>query len=1070
MSKQWNDDQLKAITLRNKNIMVSASAGSGKTGVLIQRLVDLVTKDKIELNQILAMTFTNAAAAEMKKRLTAEITKLVEQEKNPDELIYLNKQLIQCSTAQISTIHSFCLSIIQNYYYVINCSLKRVNNTLDQATQSLYQQMAVQSILDNENQLCEQSFVDLNSLLSPRPEEVSTLKKLIIKIAELASAQVDAKQWLLKSLAHYESKNSLDEVDEEIREPFYDYLLSLVNNYLECLDKIKYLYELKYNQEEKKMTIFYNKLEALPMIHKAMKDKNYEQLRSAFITIAKVVIPTAPDSEDKEYSELRKQSQAIEDDFAGFFPEHVLLKQCAQTYPLLEKCIQCVLAYLDKYEEIKIEHECIDFNDMEHLALAILKANNNEVANIYKDRFKEIMVDEFQDSNDVQDALVQLITTGTNVFRVGDVKQSIYGFRHASPSIMQAYKRLNDQENECIIFKKNYRSSETIVEFNNLLYKTLMNIDGFKSLPFQSEDLVGIGGDYQKKVQEPILFHALSLEDIEVELGYKAVRDELKASYIANQILEIKEKYQYQYKDFVVLVRSHDKMNALKKVFEEINLPFYMESKHGFYSSYAIQILVSTLRCLVNEKDDLNFVALLSSPLIKLSSEDLVVLKQSMQDKEHYVDVFKRMYPDLYNEFNSIQELTKGSMSKCINECLKWNHFYEDACSIQDQTNLDLLFSKACDYEQKKGSSLPGFLDSLSLIPDEESAEASSVGKDANVVRFMTIHQSKGLEFPVVFLWASSTMKNKASVDPIILDNKLGLGFKSMSLPQRLTNSTLVRMAIEHKLNRESLEEEMRILYVATTRAKDQMHVIDYVKDVNTFMDGLSQSKIYARKGTTSWILGTLMKNSTSLFRVMNVKRSFSNKTQEKIMHERMELPRFNGDVHPIKLSTPSTSKLQSLDPVDLTTQKDKTSIGNAYHKLIETLPLCEWERNCIEETAKNANIQLITGMSESLIKLSQHPLFKETFNYEEVYHEYPFQVMVDNECIHGYIDYVAIHNNQLVLIDFKSDMNVSSSILHERYDEQVLSYMKALHHLYPNNEINAYLYSLPLNEMIKVN
>lgn len=1069
--KRWNENQEKAITIRHKNILVSASAGSGKTGVLIQRLVDLVTKDKIELNQILAMTFTNAAAAEMKKRLSSEITKLVELEQDPNELVYLKNQLTQCTTAHISTIHSFCLSILQNYYYVINCSLKRVNTILDTPTQTMYQQMALAKVLNEQNTLCDQAFIDLNLVLSPRPEEKAPLENLIVKVSELASAQVDPHAWLMKALSYYETKSSIRELDPKIAELFFDYLNSQVNAYLECLDIIKNKYLNEYANEEKKAPIFMNKIQGVYLIQEALAQRDFNALRNAFITLAKIVVPTPPSKEDDVYINARKQSQEIEDNFVGFYPEQTYLDDLKQMYPLVRKCIDCVLAYLDEYEKIKVEHECIDFGDMEHLALAILQANNGEVASIYRELFKEIMVDEFQDSNDVQDQLVQLICKENNVFRVGDVKQSIYGFRHALPSIMQSYKLKQDKQNECIIFRKNYRSSETIVEFNNVLYERLMNVEGFKSLPFMEEDLVGIGGAYQQKVVEPIMFHALSIDAIEKDVGIKIQRDDFKASYIANQILEIKEKYGYQFKDFVVLVRGNAKMDVLKKVFDEIHLPFYMESKHGFYSSKAIQIMLSTLRCFVNPKDDLNFVAMLTSPYFAFTSEQLVELKLAIQEKEHYVDVFCRLHPALYDTFTEIRKSSMISISKCISECLKWNAFYDDYCTLQDQTNLDLLFEKALNYEKAQGSSVSGFLISLSQIQSEETAEASAIGKDADVVRFMSIHQSKGLEFPVVFLWGSSNMKDMNAKEAVMLDSDFGLGFRSMMFPSRLTRSTLIRMAIEHKLNRESLEEEMRILYVATTRAKDQMHIVDYVSDVNVYMAGLSQSKIYARKGTSSWILGALMNlEIPHLFRVMNVHRHWSNKTQEEVFEQDQELPIYRGECHSVNLATASSGKV-SKQPIaiDFSQKKQAMSVGNIYHKMIETLPASIWDKELILQVADENKIPLKPFMIQPLLQLSQNVLYQSTFTFEEIYHEFPFQVTLKQECIHGFMDYVAIHDQSIVLIDFKSDINVTETTLHELYDEQLLMYMKAIGVLYPSHQVQAYLYSLHLNQMIEV-
>lgn len=1062
MSKSWNPDQQRAIEVRNKNILVSASAGSGKTGVLIQRLVDLVTKDGIQLNEILAMTFTNAAAAEMKKRLSSEITKLIADSKDEKEKAYLNSQLTQLTTAHISTIHSFCLSIIQNYYYIIDCSPKRASNILDSATQGLYQQQALDQLFDEETRECDDAFLKLNLLLSPRPEATGELRTLILKIAALAEAQPDPQSWLNKCADVYDHIDSIHDLEPAIKEAFFDYLETQIDAYLDCLNEIKLMYETDYAAEVKKSSVFFNKMAGVENLKQTLAANDYDGLRQSVIAMAKIAIPTTPDKENLRYTVLRKQCVEIEDIFASFYPEKTMINDIHQMLPLIQKLVLCVKSYMNYYEIIKEEHEAIDFSDMEHMALKILHANNNYVADVYRNQFKEIMVDEFQDSNDVQDELVLSITRGNNVFRVGDVKQSIYGFRYASPAIMQGYKELNDDLNELIVFKKNYRSSETIVRFNNVLYEKLMNVDGFQSLPFLNEDLASIGGPWQQKVLKPICFHALNAKDITESIGDNVNKDELKASYIANQILEIKERDGYQFKDFVVLVRGNAKMDVLKKVFDEINLPCTMNSKHGFYESYGIQILLSALACFINPRDDLNFVAMLTSPFFNMSSESLAKLKLARIDHEHYYDTLTRLEPDVLNLFEDIRKNQTDSISKCINACLNWNDFYQSCCSIRDKTNIDLLFDKIINYEKEHGSGIAGFLNSISQIRDLEAAEANSVSKEDDVVRFMSIHQSKGLEFPVVFLWASSSMPSIESRDLVSADRELGIGIKAMTFPQRLVRPTIHRIAIDHKKNRSELEEEMRILYVATTRAKDQMHIVDYVKDINAYMDGLSRSKIYARKGTSSWILQALLEEYQiqDLFAVKSVNTSWSNKTQPRPYRSEIEIPVYTQKTDWLNIHSPSVTDGNSeLKPINFDRKTKASDTGNIYHKLTELLPNADWTSEMIEELAERFDMKVSNGMIKNLLALNSNELFRSTFTME-IHHEMPFQVIVDNQLLHGYMDYVAITENRIMLIDFKSDHNLSDHELHMLYDSQLKDYGKALKQLYPNHQIDAYLYS----------
>ncbi len=1068
MSKTWNPDQQRAIEVRNKNILVSASAGSGKTGVLIQRLVDLVTKDGIQLNEILAMTFTNAAAAEMKKRLSSEIMGLIAKSENEEEKVYLNSQLTQLTTAHISTIHSFCLSIIQNYYYIINCSPKRASNILDSATQKLYQEQALDRLFDKETKQCDDAFVKLNLLLSPRPEAFDELRTLILKTAELADAQPDPTQWLKKSIDNYQAINSLHELDPIIQEAFFDYLQTQAAAYLENMELIHRLYSADYADQKKKCDAFFKKYVGCDVLRKALAEKEYDAIRSSMIAMAKIAVPTTPDKENLSYAAARKQITEIEDQFAAMYPQKQLLEDIDKTRPLVAKLVNCVLTYQSFYDEIKEKHEAIDFSDMEHMALKILHANNDQVAKIYRDQFKEIMVDEFQDSNDVQDELVLSITRGNNVFRVGDVKQSIYGFRHASPAIMQGYKEKNDEVNELIVFRKNYRSSETIVRFNNLLYNKLMNVDGFKSLPFLEEDVASIGGPWQQKVLKPICFHALNTEDITAEIEGKVNKDELKASYIANQILEIKEKEGYAFKDFVVLVRGNAKMDVLKKVFDEINLPCTMNSKHGFYESYGIQIVLAAMACLINPRDDLNFVAILTSPFFAMSSEDLAALRLNKIENEHFYDTLMRLNPQALAQFERLRKECTSSISQCFNECLNWNHFYDEACSLHDKTNLDLLFEKICAYEQENGSSLSGFINAMSQIKELEAAEANSISKEDDVVRFMSIHQSKGLEMPVVFLWASSTMPSIESRDLVSTDSELGIGFKTMDFPKRLVRPTVHRIAIDHKKNRSELEEEMRILYVATTRAKDQMHIVDWVKDLDVFNDGLSRSRIYARKGTTSWFLHALREelHIQDLFIVKSVNRLWSNKTQERTKRLITELPAYSYERTQFVLSSPSDQEQVQLTPIRFDHVTSAFDTGNLYHKLTELLPAGEWSAAQISALANELGAEVGHGMVENLLALNANEIFRSTFAMEVV-HEYAFHVFDGDRLIHGSMDYVAIDDQRIILIDFKSDQGVNEGQLHRLYDEQLREYVRALNLIYPQKKVEAYLYSFALRVMI---
>ena len=1059
MGKNWNEQQAKAITLRNKNILVSASAGSGKTGVLIQRFTDLIIKDRIQITEILAMTFSEAAANEMKKRLSNEITQRIQNETNPEELAYLNQQLTRLTTAYISTIHSFCLSILQNYYYVIDCSLKRVTTIFDDAALKIFQKQALDQVMDEEIKKHEQAFIDLNIYLNPRAENDEQLRTLILKLADMASSQIDPQAWFNQCIQAYKNLDFLNDA-------IMTMLQSKVNIYIQTILALKQHIFLNYGDDKKKpdaITRIANNLDDLK------NAKTFDEIRSIITHTG--CIPLAANTKDFLYTQLRETKVNIEDEFAEMFDLATYEKDNQWVLPILKKLIFCTQRYMEIFENLKIINEGIDFSDMEHLALQILKKNDGAIAKIYREQLKIIMVDEFQDSNDVQDELVHLIARENNVFRVGDVKQSIYGFRHALPQIMQGYKRLHDEHNECIVFNKNYRSSEVIVEFNNVLFKELMNIHGFDTLPFVQDDIVSIGWDGQKKVNEPIVFHLLDKDSLQEQAGEKINADEYKASYIANQILKIKEEKGYRYSDFCVLLRGNQKMEVLKKVFDEINLPYYMESKTGFYNNPAIQSMLSVLKLICNPRDEISAIAMLSSAFFQFSNEQLAQLKLAKTTDETLFETFIRLYPQEAEDFKTISSI--DGLCNIISAIYSWHHFYDSYTNEKDRDNLDLFFEKAMMYEKEHGNSCSGFITYIKQMETSETAQARTLGKDDDVVQFMTIHKSKGLEYPVVFLWSSSKMVDPTSQDLIISDHQLGLGFKFMDLKHRYVHKSLQRLAIEHKLSREYLEEEMRILYVATTRAKNEMHIIDFIKDkdLELYQMGINESLIYKFKGTTSWILASLMNlNIPHLFRIQRVYQLWSNKTQEKIERYVAELPCYTKETTEKKFTSPSELEHQNFEmkPLNFKIRPSKRHYGRDIHALVEHLPKHEIDETIIRQCAESHHIELYGKMIQECLNLYEQPLFKKTFNMD-VHHEFPFQVMLDEECSHGFMDYVAFTQNEIILFDFKSDRNVDEFQLRRLYTPQLKAYQQALKIMYPHHQIHTYLYSFDLNQAYSI-
>lgn len=1062
----WNPQQLLAIQTKHKNILVSASAGAGKTTVLIARLVDLVIKDRIGIEHILAMTFTEAAANEMKKRLAAELHKLLQEVSDEAERQYIAEQLSAVSTAHISTIHSFCLSILQEFYYIIGLSAKRISTIMDNGTTTQAVEQAMQEVFAKQYALGDDAFYELTSMFSARAESDDALRSAIASLATMANSQSDPDAWLRHNKDIYRAYSSIRELPQEIQASFFDDLRVKQEMYANALNELKELYQLQYQEEVKKADLVFKKWAALPPLEEALQQSDYSSYRDAFIAICHIVPPPSPDKEDKNYARLRKKIIALEDEMlANLFEEHTLLKDLEQLSRPIGKLVEMCCDYRAIFARIKAEKECIDFDDMEHFALAILQANNHQVAKHYQALFDEIMVDEFQDSNDVQNELVKLICRDNNVFRVGDIKQSIYGFRHAKPQLMRGLIENKGPKDEIIYLSNNYRSKKMIVDFNNTLFKELMNLDGFDG-SYRKEDDVETGIPAQLEDNYPILFHALDAAAIKEEADIIISKNELKASYIAHQIIEIREKEHRKWKDFVVLVRANARKQDMKQIFDELNIPCFIDVKSGFYQSNAVQIMLSTLRALINPSDEISFIAAMISPLFQMQIQEIADIKLAKGDDESYYQYMKDYAYPAIPSFDELRaQLYTAGICDMLNQLYNVKDYYANHTTMQERTNLDLLFDNAARFEQDEAKGILAFIKSIDAIKDAQTAEAIPIGSDADVVRVMSIHQSKGLQFPVVFLWSNDKQTPIEFKELFVCDSDLGFGLKYMDIEQRFTRTTINRLAIEHKKDKEELEEEMRILYVATTRAQQQMHVVDCVKSLEDYNQTLSSTVVYQRGGYTSWVLNSSMRENSPLFTIRPVSHMWENIPQDKEEKAFMQIPVYAYDDEVIDIQTPSQLKqAMSMPELSFDTHKGARH-GTMLHQLIEQLPNRIWTKEDILAIQNDLGARDV----HALLALGRNTIYQTACTYPEVYHELPFMIQEEGNILHGFIDFAAMNEEEIILIDFKSDYVTEEQELLSLYKEQIHAYEKAMHQLFPKKTIRSYLYSLTLHKEILV-
>ncbi|MBV1708568.1 MAG: UvrD-helicase domain-containing protein, partial [Erysipelothrix sp.] len=706
--------QLAAVETVDQDILVSASAGAGKTTVLIDRLIKRILVDKIPVSRILALTFTEAAAAEMKHRLQSEMHRKLAEIRDP----FLEEQLILLQTANISTIHSFCLTVVKNFSYVIDLNPKQVNNILDEATKVLYQKECLDLAFEEQMSSIDTSqFINAAQHFSSRSEDFLEFRNAILKINNILSQQKDPVAWTNQILSLYDKRNKIDDLPKHITKIFWE-MMTLHAQQLGSQSK-EVLIEAQLLNNEKSVSEASLICQWVNVLYEAINSRNLDQYSHALVMMASNPLSTIRTQVD--YNKLRdKLNKAIRSKANSFLSESEYLQQLSNQQPLIKILLEIALDYNHRYNQKKKDMQCIDFDDMERFAFEILFNEQHQVYKQYQAQFDEIMVDEFQDTNQLQDAIISRVSKGNNIFRVGDVKQSIYKFRGAKPGLM---RELSTKENiKQLTLEHNYRSKQPIVEFNNQLFNVLMNIEYFEDV-YQQQDHVTPGKKGQFDDVSPIEIDILMLDDDEVRVRveieddgddedtdetYKSEIIEespndkvVRSNFIANRMLQLHRKEKIAYRDMVVLVRSHALKEDLKAAFDEANIPYFIDSKSGFYQSSAISQVMNIYRWITQPANEIALFGILFSPFFNLSADQGAQLALLNRRKKNWLDSLEELFPDIHSTLHMLKEdFQHLSITESLSRIYSLNHFYDDFCNHQEKTNLDLLFDKASGFDR----------------------------------------------------------------------------------------------------------------------------------------------------------------------------------------------------------------------------------------------------------------------------------------------------------------------------------------------------------------------------------
>lgn len=1035
---KWSKQQQACIEHKDHPIIVSASAGAGKTAVLTERIVKRCLKDKIDLNRILALTFTAAAASEMKDRVYQRLLKA--KLDNQSDSHRIDHQLTLLQEAQISTIHSFCLNIIKKYGYLIGFDQQRANRLFSDVALKQLKNEAFNLTLVS---LTTDQLNHLTTYFSNKPCTYDSFQQTLTSLLDQANNQCNPIQSIKDIASSYPTIQSLAQLDSATLNKYasiFDHYLPLLKSNLKQIHNgVSENYFTKNKTKMDALTEYLNSIET------AVTDKDYEQVENLYRYTYPGNLSIPKDPANLIEKQRLKAFNQLMDNLINSTAPSALINDMNQLHILANDLSNALLAYYTYFNQVKEKANGIDFNDMEYFAFKILDENPS-VATYYQNYYQEICVDEFQDTSIRQNAIIEHICNGKNIFRVGDVKQSIYRFRQASPELMKSL--MEDNANELIVLEENYRSSASIIDFTNHLFTQLLNI-GLPNNQYLNQDIVSPGTQNQKDSYQPIEFYGMDSE------AFKALNltnsNQNKAECIAGLIQQYRNNSPFtHYKDYCILVRSHGAMHYLKETFDQLNIPYKMDLKSGFSGNAFIQTLRAMFALMLDFNDQLALYTVLASPYYLYSVQDLYDHKVNSNAK------VIQDYDELKAFIHQCKTFQNKGISALLSQCLCFKSIYQ-RLTREDRFNVDYLMQSLVTNNI---TTIPQVLQLLDKSLDQDSSEILSVGKDDDVVTVMTIHQSKGLQFPCVILWSDSSNSNPENKSLINWDNQFNVGLKALYLPTRLTHSSLVYTYNDITNQAQDLAERLRLLYVAITRAKEKLLIVDMLKDVPD-VHPYQLSDIYLRKGFTYDILSTCITNN-----LFQLKRLFQPLTPLTNTAQSIKgYPIIHYHAKPLNLTIRTASEHDILSEDLLKDSHGALEYGTFLHDALQFLDFSQIN----DEQLQAYNARLTKPMRVQLCKAKDTLL---SFGKEKAItswlKEYPFIYRNESIFTTGSIDLIGLSKSSIYIIDYKTTSD-SIDNLKAMYTKQLNYYQSIITKAYPDYKIECYIYSFKHDCMIQI-
>ena len=1031
--------------------------------MLVERIINKVINENVDIDKILIVTFTNAAASEMRERILDAIYDKLE--RNPEE-VRLQRQITLLNKASICTIHSFCLDVIRNNFYEADVSANfRIGDTaeVEMIKADVLEDLFEQKYMDNDPEFIKL----LETYTDYRGDE--KLQDLVLTIYRYIQSSPFPAKWLESKVAELNVNEDEDFANTVWGKIILDNVKSQIEMIIVKLENIKNE-TLKFTELEKFSRVLEANVNNLKSVKLDSWDIAYNSMNS--MDWGKWPI-------DKKVTlDLKNEAKDIRDSIKKEF-NNIVLKYTSKEanqdildmYNILNALKNLILEFSEAFSKAKREKNIIDFNDIEHLALKILVNENEEpteIAKKYQEKFEEIAIDEYQDSNLVQEKILTSISKGNNIFMVGDVKQSIYKFRQARPELfLEKYDRYaqkeeqtseNSKENNASIIDdnniaksfnpntglkiklfKNFRSRESVLDITNLVFENIMS-KSLGDIDYNEEEYLNYGANYilpeailQNKVsleenstektsdQKEFNYagkaelHIIDLKEKEEDIYTNSEKVEqniasqekplidnaeesdedddnkeriedsvLEARFVAKKVDEILksgyhvyDRKQNKYRkvkpsDICILLRATSVLAPIyEKEISELNLPVFSDSSDTYLEAMEVETIMNLLKVIDNPMQDIPLVSVLRSSIFGFTDNDLIEIRlvdrkstfyEAMQKARISVETDLRHKID--DTINKLNEWKSEEKYIPLNEFI-WKLYIETGFynyvgllpngSLR-QANLKLLFEKAKQYEAASFKGLFNFINFINKVKtsSKDMASAKIIGENDDVIRIMSIHKSKGLEFPIVFLASTGKKFNMQDLNnPILLHQDIGIGMQYIDSERKIEYSTLAKEAIKLKIKKETISEEMRVLYVALTRAKEKLIITGLSRDLTKSLEKKTKLLSNFSKSKNNKIPPALVEKFTSYLDWLEL---VYEKNKEEKIENTVELHTYNKQELISKLKSEENEVIDVRKQIEEKAQKSKIDA-----KILEKL---KWQYKYIESSKIPTNTS-VTKLKE---------------------------------------------------------------------------------------------------------